>query len=187
MLIPFGVFSAGAGNGGAAGSFDLISTTLLTGSQASVTFDVTGLGATYKHLQIRAASRVSGSYGTVDDYMTFNSSTSGYASHYLLGNGSSVSSGASTSRANMITYNSSAGASSSSNIFAGHICDILDPFSSSKNKTIRGVSGNYGSNTYVDIYSGLWNNTAALTSITMTSGAGSYVAGSRFSLYGIKG
>jgi len=140
MLIPFGVFSAGVSSIAPAGSYDLISTTILGSTTASVTFDVSTLSATYKHLQIRSVSRVTGSFGTVDDLMTFNLSTTGYTSHYLLGNGSAASSGASTGRANMITYNSSSGATSASNVFGANVLDILDAFSTSKNKTIRGIS-----------------------------------------------
>jgi hypothetical protein len=170
------------------GDYELISTTILPSNAPSVTFDVSSFAFTYKHLQLRSVSRVTGAFGTVDDLMTLNGiTTNSYASHYLLGNGSSVSSGASTSRANMITYNSSSGASSASNVFGVNVVDLLDAFSSSKNTTIRGLSGNHGSNTYVDIYSGLFNNTASITSVTITSGSGNFIAGSRFSLYGIRG
>jgi hypothetical protein len=186
MLIPLG-FLAGSG-AGFESDYELISSTILGTAQASVVFVVSTFASTYKNLQLRSVSRVTGAFGTVDDLMTLNGiTTNSYASHYLLGNGSSVSSGASTSRANMITYNSSSGASSASNVFGVNVVDLLDAFSSSKNTTIRGLAGNYGSNTFVDIYSGLFNNTASITSVTITSGSGNFVAGSRFSLYGIKG
>jgi hypothetical protein len=189
-LSALGIFSAaGAGGGGATGTYELIESQILGSAQASVVFSSLGTySSTYKHLQLRSVSRVTGAFGTVDDLMTLNGiTTNSYASHYLLGNGSVVSSGASTSRANMITYNSSSGASSASNVFGVNVVDLLDAFSSSKNTTIRGLAGNYGSNTFVDIYSGLFNNTASITSVTITSGSGNFIAGSRFSLYGIKG
>jgi len=187
MLIPLG-FLAGSG-AGFDSSYELIESVILGSAQSSVTFSSLGTySSTYKHLQVRSVSRVTGAFGTVDDLMTLNGiTTNSYASHYLLGNGTTVSSGASTTRANMITYNSSAGASSASNVFGANVVDLLDAFSTSKNTTIRGISGNRGSNTFVDIYSGLFNNTASITSVTITSGSGNFVAGSRFSLYGIKG
>jgi hypothetical protein len=189
-LSALGIFSAAGAGGAVAGDYELISTSIVSGTAtASVVFSSLGdYSSTYKHLQLRSASRVTGAFGTVDDLMTLNGiTTNSYASHYLLGNGSSVSSGASTTRANMITYNSSAGASSASNVFGANVVDLLDAFSTSKNTSIRGISGNHGSNTFVDIYSGLFNNTASITSVTITSGSGNFVAGSRFSIYGLKG
>jgi hypothetical protein len=52
MLIPFGVFSAAGSS--VSNSYELISTTILPNSSStSVTFDVSSLASTYKHLQVR--------------------------------------------------------------------------------------------------------------------------------------
>jgi hypothetical protein len=48
---------------------------------------------------------------------------------------------------------------------------------------LAGVSGAFSS---VSLQSGLFNSTAAITSMTIFGNAGSLVAGSRFSLYGIR-
>jgi hypothetical protein len=188
MLIPFGILSSAAGVE-VGGDYELIATEILTTTEASVVFSNLGdYSSTYKHLQLRSVSRVTGAFGTVDDLMTLNGiTTSSYASHALIGNGSSVTSNASTSRANMRLENVSAGASSASNVFGANVVDLLDAFSTSKNTTIRGLAGNKGSNNFVCLYSGFLNNTASITSVTITSGSGSFIAGSRFSLYGIKG
>jgi hypothetical protein len=179
MLIPFGVFSAGAGGGGAAGSYDLISSTILTGSQASVTFDVTGLGSTYKHLQIRAVTKNTSSDGE-NGFYRFNSDTgSNYSQHFLAGNGSSVFS---EGYANLST--NYFGQSFSSN-FSPLVIDVLDAFSTSKYKTTRSLSGSGTSRIYMN--SNGWRNTAAITTINLYMGSGSFATGSRFSIYGIRG
>lgn len=167
------------------GGFDLISTTRLTGSQSSVTFDVTGLGDTYKHLQIRKIARAD--ISDWSSHVRFNSDTgSNYAWHQIGGDGSSVFSSAGTSQAHMIVGKQPYTADSYN--FTADIIDIVDAFNSNKNTTIRSLSGYAGSNNPVTIMrSGIWFNTTPLTSITVTQLNGNFVSGSRFSLYGIKG
>jgi hypothetical protein len=185
MLIPLGILASSGG--GAAGSFDLISTTILGSATSSVTFDVTGLGSTYKHLQIRMTTRNSVA-GTGDDYafIRFNSDTgSNYAFHRLYGYSGSVYSTAGTSitaaRMGITPRNGE-----TSGLFNPVVVDILDPFSSSKNKTLRSLSG--GTGVTMNMMSGLWMNTTAVTSVSIVEGGGgNFVTGSRFSIYGIKG
>lgn len=165
--------------------YELISTTYPTGV-STVTFDVTGLGSSYKHLQLRSVGRVTTATGQVGLRMRFNSDTgSNYGTHGLYGNGSSVGSFAGVSNTGFFA-GLLAGNSIASNAFGAGSADILDAFSSSKNKTVRTAYGN--SNTEVGVQSGFWNNTAAITSITVyLDTTGDFVTGSRLSLYGIKG
>jgi hypothetical protein len=177
MLIPLGIL-ASSRNGGA-GSFDLISTTILGSSAASVTFDVTGLGSTYKHLQVRAMTSLS---SDVVLRMRLNGvSTSSYARHLLYGNGSSVTSTANTGE----TYMSLS--LTSSNEFGASVTDILDAFSSSKTKTVRTLGGVAGGTKYVNLNSNLYTATGAITSLTLFPDGGTMNTGTRFSIYGIKG
>jgi hypothetical protein len=67
------------------------------------------------------------------------------------------------------------------------LIDILDYASTTKNKTLRGFTGadlNGSGNS--NIVSGLWINTAAITSIQIIAEATAFKAGSTFALYGIK-
>lgn len=185
MLIPIGFFGSGA----AAGAYELISTTVLGSNTSSVTF-TNGSWSTYKHLQIRATARItrsdvnSGSIG-----LRFNAdSGSNYAFHYLQGTGTSVQSGESTTQSQIFAGVTSGGLSGSG-VFGATVIDVLD-FGGTKNKTIRSFTGTHdGSTNNVALRSGVWLSTAALTSITVSEFSGSYafLAGSRFSLYGIKG
>lgn len=190
MLIPFGILSA-AGAGGAvstASDYELISTTILGSAAPSVTFDVSTFASTYKHLQIRAVHRDTTTSGaTTGFWLRFNGvSTSSYWWHRLSGNGVTVASdnGGSTTR---ILTGISASNSSTANGFSATVIDILDPYSTTKNTTIRALCGvaNSGSSE-VNLNSGLFNSTASITSVELTVDA-NIVAGSRFSIYGIKG
>ena len=186
-LSALGIFSA-AGAGGAAFSsdYELISTTTLGTATSSITFSNLGdYSSTYKHLQIRALTRTD----QVNDgiFMRFNSDTgSNYADHNLYGNGSSVFSQARTSQTN-IQFARTAYSSMTASSFSGIVLDILDAYSTTKNTTIRALSGMTGGANNLQLYSGLWNNTAAISSINIFPGATNFVSGSRFSLYGIKG
>lgn len=185
--MPFGLgfFAvAGAGAGGGA-DFVRLETTLLTSDTASVTFSSLGSYSAYKHLQIRA---------TLQDTngqllrLTFNNTGGGtdYAVHRLQGDGSSVSSQQQNST-DMITLASLPARGNESNTFMAWIFDILDFSSISKNTTVR-VLGGSSQTSYqrIGLYSGLYANTAAITSIKLEVTAGSLTSGSRLSLYGIK-
>ena len=175
--------------GGAAGAYELISTTVLTTTAASVTFS--SIPSTYKHLQIRTVTRTNFSDNFVMD-MTGkinNDSNANYSQHFLNGNGTSVTSGANTNLTYLYLQSASPAANTTANSFGCMVMELLDYSSTSKNKTIRAMIGaaNPGS-TYsgVRLISNLWMSTAAVTSVQL-NGGGSFIAGSRFSLYGIKG
>ena len=184
-MLLLGVLQAQAA-GQAAGSFDLLETQVLASSAASVTFSsLSTYAADYQHLQIRMAVRTDRS--DTSDYlrMRFNADTAAnYASHELIGTGSSVASGASTSATSMI-FGRTGAASAASNIFGAAVVDLLDAFNSSKNTTMRSLGG--VATTQIRLDSGHWRNVAALTSVTVLPGEGSnLVTGSRFSIYGWK-
>ena len=169
-----------------AGAYDLLETTVLGSAAASVTFSSLGTYATdYQHLQIRAVMRGAGSFGSLRTEVVLNGSATGYASHELIGDGSSVSSGAYTSgtfaRTGRIIGNTS-----TANSFTTQVIDILDAFETSKNTTIRTLGGSTGYN-QIYLTSAFWNNTASITSINLKPEVGDWAQYSRFSLYGIKG
>ena len=187
MPLIMGILAQAAAAPVAAGAYDLLETQTLGTTAASVTF--TGLGtlaAGYQHLQIRAVARSNGAIGANAAYAYLNGDTSAsYASHRLEGNGVSVGSSSYVGGTNAwIGY--VAGGNGTANVFGSFIVDFLDAFSTSKNTTYRSLNGNPDptSNDYVSLYSGLYNKTDAMTSVTLFHGTGSWDIGSRFSLYG---
>ncbi len=177
-LIPLGILASSLPAGGNA--LTLISTQVLSSGASSVTFS--SIPSTYKHLQIRAAITDSSGAGIVQ--MQYNSDTgSNYSWHYLAANGSSVTSyngTTTTAMRNTLYYWGIQNA-----IPTGLILDILDYSSTTKYKTSRAFSGAAGTSANeMGIFSGLWQNTAAVSSIRLFTG-GTYNAGSRFSLYGV--
>ena len=80
--------------------------------------------------------------------------------------------------------------STDSSTFTPSIVDIVDYGSASKYKTVRSFDGAdmNGSGTEINLTSGLWLSTSAITSITLTTTGGyAFRAGTTFALYGIKG
>jgi len=181
-----GLSSYGFTRGGAAaGAYELISSTILSSSATTITFS--SIPSTYKHLQIRFTARATS--GSTSVIANFNSdSGSNYATHALTGDGSAVTSTNQTSQTRVIVGRS-ASSSDSSGIFAPNIVDILDYANTSKNKTTRAFIGSIGAATNINLRSGLWMNTAAISTIALTqiTGGNDFASGSRFSLYGIKG
>jgi hypothetical protein len=187
MLIPFGILSAA---GAFQSDFELISTTILESAASSVIFSNLGdYSSSYKHLQIRASARMSAVAIGATGSLRLNGDTgSNYAWRYIQGTGSVVNGegfGNDTEMENIYAINA---ANDVANSFNAIVIDILDCYSTTKNTTVRAFSGVVGNENRVRIGSGLWMNTASLTSVTMFSTSGiNFVSGSRFSLYGIKG
>jgi hypothetical protein len=166
------------------GAYDSLATvTVPSGGLASVTFS--GIPSGYKHLQIRGIAK-STSTATQGD-LTFNSDTgSNYTYHSVYGDGGGAAAEASAPRAN-IAAAIGLNASSNANIFNVSIIDILDYANVSKYKTTRifyGLDAN-GSG-IVALNSGVWMNTAAVASITITARSNAIAQYSSFALYGVK-
>jgi len=186
-----GILNSQAAGAGGAGAYDLLETTELTSSASSVSF--TGLDSytDYKHLQIRMTARSTRAGENIDGVgLQFNSDTgSNYADHYLRGNGSTVSSSADSNQTDITLLHLPA-ANNSADIFGAMVIDILDFSSASKNTTTKTFSGVNGAAEFVYLQSGLYVNTAAITSLNMFCLFGTspeFGTNSRFSLYGIKG
>ena len=163
-------------------SYESIATTTVgSGGVSSVTFS--SIPSTYTHLQLRITALLSG----VDDVIIrFNSdSANNYIGHALLGNGSTAQSatlfgGAYSGLA--ILYAPYSATPIPSNI------DILDYANTNKFKTTRTLYGAENNSTgRIQMNSGLWRSTAAISNILVipTTGA-TFSQYSSFALYGIK-
>lgn len=173
-------------------SFESIAT--ITGSgQSTITFN--SIPQTYTSLQIRSTCRDT---ATDSNYwkairMQFNSDTgANYAWHRLTGDGTTAAAGGFTAQTRINIQGASIGSLTNTNVYGTSIVDIHDYASTTKNKTTRSFAGvNFNttstSEQYISLMSGLWLNTAAITSITLFPEGTAFATGSVFSLYGIKG
>jgi hypothetical protein len=170
------------------GNYDALATvTVPAGGLSNITF--AGIPQTgYSHLQVRCLSRNNSAAVASSMSVGFNGdTTSSYTTHLLIGNGSTASVDASTA----ITKNYSqvtTGNNSTASVFSAQIIDILDYANTSKNKTLRALSGldNNGSGT-IRLGSSLWINTSAINSIQIYNYGGSdFIQHSQFALYGVK-
>ena len=177
MLMPLGLLSQGGGAGGA-GAFELIQTAYGTGSSGTISF--TSIPATYTHLQLRITARTDGSGAST--LMRFNSdSGSNYVLHYLYSGGSGGSLSQTGIGANVTDSAASTG------MYSHLIVDLLDYANTNKNKTTRASDSYQAATSYAFMYSGLWLNTAAISTLTFAAVSGNFTTASRFSLYGIRG
>lgn len=168
--------------------YDLLQTTLITSNTRSVTFSGLDSYGDYKDLQIRMAVR-SADTNALNLTLRVNGDTgSNYARHYMRGTGGAVQNGNSSSQTAInFGFTNVARADFPANVFAGNILDVLDFSNTSKTTTFR-VFGGFQSSGQIGIASGLWTSTSAVMSIELYHGAfENWAAGSRFSLYGIKG
>ena len=173
-----------------AGSYESIQTiTVNATSVANINF--TSIPSTYKHLQIRSIARKDSASGNMI-LATFNGDTGvsyGLGGRLLYGDGSSAATGYFATNATKTFFSHSANTTHSSGVFAACVTDILDYASTSKAKTVRGISGVDSNGAgFSIIISGLWTNSStAINQITLTpDGGGNFVQYSSFALYGIK-
>jgi len=167
--------------------------TVLVGSGGSATATFSTIPSTFKHLQIRSIARTANAAKAEDIVAQFNSDTgANYVQHLLVGNGSTAASYAATGQNFIkgVTYGT--GTTASANIFGAGVLDILDYTNTNKNSTIRSLAAmdlNEASTfAQMQVWSGLWLNTAAITSITIKCSSGANISEySQFALYGIRG
>ena len=154
--------------GAVGGDFESIATvTVTTSGVKNITFSSIPTDGTYQHLQIRGVMRSQRSNAsTITFKMIANGDTSSsYAYHDLYGTGSSAVAGGGSSTTE--TYlRRFATAQSTANVFGAVVLDILDYADTSKNTTFRHLGGfDNNGNGEIWITSGLWANTAAVSSI----------------------
>ncbi len=165
---------------------EAIETVYLEADAASVTFS--SIPATYEHLQLRYSLRSTRSTQAYDNiYVRFNGDTgTNYSGHYLLGYATTKAAGGTTSQSNTWTYRASAGTAVSAQYGVGRM-DIYDYQNTNKNTAFTGIGGTNGSYNEIGMFEGLWDSTAAVTSILLyPTATTNWVRGSEFTLYGLK-
>jgi hypothetical protein len=186
IVASFGGLSAFGFGAFPGGDFESIAT-VTVGSGGASSIEFTSIDQSYQHLQVRGMiMNLSGPGSNQWPWYRLNGDTStNYACHSLHGNGSGVSTPGQAPSFSGI-YQQGQTYESTTAPFA-IVSDILDYSSTTKNTVVRTLAGqDLNGSGSVTIASGLWLNTAAVTTINFSYA--SYTIGqySTLALYGIK-
>ena len=169
----------------AGATYEPIATTTLGSAASSITFS--SIAASWTDLRIIASLKGEGTFGTsAPSRISLNGDLGGstYSQTYLRGDGSSASSGRQNSWPYMVGYQSTSNASSQPTFYT---CDIFSYTGSTYKTCLTTASADLNGSGYVYRYVNMWMNTAAITSISLSSPNGDNLAvGSTATLYGIK-
>jgi len=137
----------------------------------------------YTDLVVKASARGTTTIGSGGHYYTIslNGSTSSRTQIFLQGDGSSASSGSSS------TFTSYMDPSDyTSNTFSNFELYIPNyAGSTNKSMSVDVVTENNATSSFAAFYAQLWSSTAAITSVTLTPNAGNFAQFSTFYLYGV--
>lgn len=170
-----------AGNPGylGPGAYESIATITLGSNTQTVTFS--SIPSTYKHLQLRTLTQQQ-SNSTIR--LNNDANNGSYNTHYVEAYNNGVSNGV-INYTGIFVYG---GLTAYTSTFGAGIIDILDYNSPNKFTTTRSITGQINPvNGILNYDSGVWLNTAAVTSVASSCVGSDFLAGSTFALYGIKG
>jgi hypothetical protein len=178
-------------------AYEFITTTTLPSNTNAVSFgSLNTYSGTYQHLQIRFLFRQISNDTSLMARMNDDSNGGNYYGYWQnSGGGNSAEISTRVDTNSLIFFYSQDFAGAPSGSFYTGVIDILDPFETSKNTTIRCLLGATGKNDKIGLASGVWLSTAALTSFALSVGTGnpapwqgsSFETNSKFSLYGLRG
>ena len=154
-----------------ASTYTPIATQTLGSNASSVTFS--SIPSTYTDLVLIGNGT---SVGNQTAKLTFNGTSSGYSDTDLFGDGSSAGS---LRRTNANALNDIVFYTNPTMF----IVDIMNYANTNVYKTTLAKTTIAGAE--LDIMVGLWQNTAAINSLTLTGSSTNFVSGSTFTLYGI--
>ena len=160
-------------------TYEKIATNTLGSAAASVTFS--SISSAYTDIVVVVQAAVT--TGSVALRMQFNSDTgANYSSTWLTGNGTAASSSRSTGNTYMkIDENTGMNTTLGQGL---NLINVMNYANATTYKTVltRPNRADLG----VDAFVGLWRSTAAINAITLLTSSSTFVAGSTFTLYGIK-
>lgn len=166
-------------------SWTQIESQTLGSSQASVTLGSGGtIPQTFKTLKLVMSARSDRAAVPDGLKISFNGSTSSFTYREISGNGATASS---TNAATGWSGNIDAASATASTF--GNLEITIPNYAGSTNKPFStdAVMENNATTAYQNFVASLWSNTAAITSVGITSdNSANFVSGSTFTLYGLK-
>jgi hypothetical protein len=157
------------------------------GGNATISF--TSIPQTYKHLELRVYGRTNASgTGAIDGYMNFNSVTSNYNWHEIVGTNNTVKNASAGVNASQIHFMRNCLPRASESGYGFAVATIMD-YTSANFKSVNIRSG-WAKNTFgvVSVTTGSSTITGAITRMDLTiEGGGTWTSDTVLQLYGIKG
>ena len=167
-------------------TYTLISSNVLTGSAASVTFS--SIPSTYTDLVIKCSMRSNRASNTTDTVkLTINGDTSTlYSDTFIRGDGASAISSRNSSAA-FITGQYATAATSTASTFSSFEY-YIPSYTATQARPVGGFFAHENNTTtaYLSGSAGLYTGTTTITSLTLALVNGSFITDSSFYLYGIK-
>ncbi len=170
----------------AGATYEPLATTTLTGTQATI--DFTSISGSYTDLIIALYSQnAAATTGTRTGLMKLNSdSGANYNYTSLAGNGTSATTSKATSQTGGIFYAELVRNGNGANMFGFARIQLFNYAGSTKKTILSESSADLNGSGLVNRIVGLWNSTAAITSISLIGGSEGFASGTRATLYGIK-
>lgn len=158
--------------------------TVTVGSGGAASIEFTSIPQIYTDLLVLYSLRGSQAQVYTQASLTFNASSTGYYWRMLQGTGTSMGNQSVTNGSNIGGFNGT-GSSATANTF-GNLRLYIPNYAGSQFKScsINDVLETNASTTYMALVAGVWTNTNAITTITV-SGLNNWVQYSSASLYGI--
>jgi len=160
----------------------IASVTVGAGGASAIEF--TNIPQSYNDLVVRLSARGTNAAVVIAPVLYFNNDTAAGSFTSLIGNGSTASSNRATGYIDSGVISSG---NATSNTF-GNFELYIPNYTGNTNKPVNSssVAENNATEGYVNARALLWSNTAAITAIKFTLGAGNYAQYSTANLYGIK-
>jgi hypothetical protein len=153
------------------------------------TVNFTSIPQTYTDLICVIDGRGSRADYDVGVFIRFNSDTaSNYSWTFLYGSGSAAGSSRGANQTNILGRLLSA--SATAGVRSNMILNIMNYSNTTTNKTILerlNEPSSGGADYGMGLVTGLWRNTAAITTLTLVTEVGNFNSGTTFNLYGILG
>jgi len=163
-------------------TFELIASSTV-GSGGAASIDFTSIPSTFTDLVVKYSIRTTGAAVATGGFITFNGSTTGYTYRRLEGTGAAAGSQNGSARYAGVDT----GTSATANTFSS--AEVYIPnYAGSTNKSYSAdsVSENNATTAYTWFVAGLWSNTAAITSISISDDTFNLGQYSTAYLYGVK-
>ena len=159
---------------------------VLSGTAAS--FDVQNISQAYNHLKLVVLVRGDNGAAAQASSIRFNNDSAGNYQYNILRGNNSLTTSQLLAAQTAGHFGTIPGAGLTASYFAGG--EILIP-SYALTSAFKVYSSNLASpaptaaNAYMDVIDGVWSSTAAINRITLFPAAGSWIAGSRLTIYGL--